>query len=151
MSAEQHQRRRAARRVVARVEKALAGELEPGEALESAVFGHRYVPGLMVLLFLGSIGDLIYMVVARPYYLALTDRRFFLLNASRWGWIPRPRGSVYTADPGSVRIDEPRKFLVRSVTAVRAMGQDELRLAVHRQYWRELEHMRSLLERRAAG
>jgi hypothetical protein len=31
------------------------------------------------------------------------------------------------------------------------MGQDEFRLAVHRQYWRELEHMRSLLDRRAAG
>ena len=53
----------------------------------------------MVLLFLGSIGDLIYMLVARPYYLALTDRRFFLLNASRWGWIPRPRDPVFTADP----------------------------------------------------
>ena len=151
MSAEQPQRRRAARRVFARVEKGLAARLEPGEALESAVFGHRYVPGLMVLLFLGTIGDLIYMLVARPYYLALTDRRFFLLNASRWDWIPRPGEPVFGAEPGSVRIDEPRRFLVRASTTVQAMGQNELRLAIHRQYWRELDHMRSLLDRRAAG
>jgi hypothetical protein len=151
VSAEEPQRRRAARRVVARVEKGLAGTLEPGETLESAVFGHRYVPGLMVLLFLGSIGDLIYMLVARPYYIALTDRRFFLLNASRWGWVPRPREPVFTSDAGSVRIDEPRRFLVRESTTVRAMGQSELRLAVHRQYWRELDRMRSLLDQRAAG
>ncbi|HEY3551629.1 MAG TPA: hypothetical protein VGK69_11330 [Gaiellaceae bacterium] len=151
MSAEDPKRRRSARRVVARVEKGLADRLEPGESLESAVFGHRYVPGLMVLLFLGTIGDLIYMLVARPYYLALTDRRFFLLDASRWGWIPRPREPVFTADPGSVRIDEPRRFLVRASTTVQAMGESELRLAVHRQYWRELEHMRSLLDSRAAG
>jgi len=151
VSAEQPQRRRAARRVFARVEKGLAARLEPGEALESAVFGHRYVPGLMVLLFLGTIGDLIYMLVARPYYLALTDRRFFLLNASRWGWIPRPGEPVFGAEPGSVRIDEPRRFLVRASTTVQAMGQNELRLAIHRQYWRELDHMRSLLDQRAAG
>ena len=151
MSAEQYQRRRSARRVFARVEKGLAGRLEPGETLESAVFGHRYVPGLMVLLFLGTIGDLIYMLVARPYYLALTDRRFFVLNASRWGWIPRPKEPAFTSDAGSVRIDEPRRFLVRASTTVHAMGQSELRVAIHRQYWRELEHMRSLLDQRAAG
>jgi hypothetical protein len=58
---------------------------------------------------------------------------------------------VLTSDADSVRLDEPRKFLIRAVTAVRAMGRDEFRLAVHRQYWRELDHMRSLLDRRAAG
>lgn len=151
MNAEQPQRRRSARRVFARVEKGLAGRLEPGETLESAVFGHRYVPGLMVLLFLGTIGDLIYMLVARPYYLALTDRRFFLLNASRFGWIPRPGEPVFTSDPGSVRIDEPKRFLVRASTTVHAFPDQEVRLAVHRQYWRELGHMRALLDQRVAG
>jgi hypothetical protein len=37
------------------------------------------------------------------------------------------------------------------VTVVRGMVFDEFRLAVHRQYWRELEYMRSLLDRRGVG
>jgi hypothetical protein len=150
-SAEPYNRRRAARRAFGRVENALATTLEPGEELESAFFAHRYVPGLQLLFLLGSIGDLLYVLIAQPYYAALTGRRFLLLKGSRFGLVSRPREPVLTSDADSVRLDEPRKFLIRAVTAVRAMGRDEFRLAVHRQYWRELDHMRSLLDRRAAG
>ena len=146
-----YKRGRVARRAVGRVEKALAATLEPGEELQSAVFAHRYVPGLQLLFLFGALGDLLYVIVARPYYAALTNRRFFLLTGSRWGLVSRPREPVLTADAGSVRMDESRKFLVRAITTVRAIGQDETRLAVHRQYWRELDHMRSLLDNRAAG
>jgi hypothetical protein len=147
----QYKRGRLAKRAVGRVENALAATLEPGEELQSAVFAHRYVPGLQLLFLLGGMGDLIYVIVARPYYAALTNERFFLFKSSRWGLVSRPREPVLTVDAGSVRIDQSRKFLVRAITTVRAMGQDETRLAVHRQYWRELDHMRSLLDNRAAG
>jgi hypothetical protein len=147
----EYTRRRIARRAYGRVERALGPTLEPGEDLQSAFFAHRYVPGLQLLFLLGSIGDLVFAIVARPYYAALTSRRFFLIKGSRFGFVSTPREPVLTTAADSVRLDEPRKFLIRAVTAVRAMGQDEFRLAVHRQYWRELEHMRSLLDRRAAG
>jgi hypothetical protein len=145
------QRRRVARRAFQRVEKALAPTCEAGEELQSAFFAHRYVPGLQLLFLLGSLGDIVYVFVARPYYTALTNRRFFLLKSSRFGLVSRPREPVFSTDAESARIDQPRKFLIRAVTTVRAMGQDEVKLAVHRQYWRELEYMRSLLDRRAAG
>jgi hypothetical protein len=147
----QPRRKRIARRAFGRVEKALATTLEPGEELQSAFFAHRYVPGLQLLFLLGSIGDIVYVLVARPYYTALTSRRFILLKGSRGAFGSRPREPVFSTDAGSVRIDEPRKFLFRAIVSVRAMGQDEVRLAVHRQYWRELEYMRSLLDRGAAG
>jgi hypothetical protein len=65
--------------------------------------------------------------------------------------VSRPREPEFTSDADSVRLDEPRKFLIRAVTVVRGMVFDEFRLAVHRQYWRELEYMRSLLDRRGVG
>jgi hypothetical protein len=146
-----YKRGRVARRAYGRVEKALAPTLEPGEELQSAFFAHRYVPGLQLLFLLGGMGDLVYVIVARPYYAALTSKRFFLLKGSRVSLVSQPRDPVLTADAGSVRIEGARKFLVRAITAVRAMGQDEFRLAVHRQYWRELDHMQSLLVDRGAG
>ena len=151
-SVEGDHRRRLERRAFNRVEKALAGKLEPGETLESAFFTHRYVPGLFVLLFFGSIGDLIYILVARPYYPALTNQRFMLLKGTRFGWVSRPRDAEFTTDAGSVRIEEGgRRFVLRAVATVRAFPDKEIRLAVHRQYWRELEHMRSILNRQASG
>jgi hypothetical protein len=91
------------------------------------------------------------MLVARPYYAALTNRRFLLLKGSRWALVSRPRDPEFSTDADSVRIEEPRKFLIRAVTAVRGMVFDEFRLAVHRQYWRELTYMRSLLDSGRAG
>jgi hypothetical protein len=146
-----YKRRRVAKRAFGRVEKGLAGTLQPGEELQSAFFAHRYVPGLQLLLLLGAIGDIVYAVVARPYYTALTSQRFFLLKGSRFGLVSRPRDPVFSSDADSVRIEEPRKFLVRAITNVRAGAQDEVRLAVHRQYWQELHHMRELLVRRGTG
>jgi hypothetical protein len=151
-SSGEYQRKRIARRAFNRVEKALAPTLAPGETLESALFAHRYVPGLFVLLFLGSIGDVIYVFVARPYYLALTNQRFFLLKGSRFGFVSRPKDPEFTTPAGSARIDEPgRRFLLRAVATVRALPDREVRLAVHRQYWAELEHMRSTLNRQASS
>jgi hypothetical protein len=146
-----YKRRRVAQRGFGRVEKALAGTLEPGEELQSAFFAHRYVPGLQLLLFFGALGDVVYALVARPYYAALTNRRFFLLRGSRFGLVSQPREPVFTSDADSLRIDEPRKFLVRAITTVHAGFQDEVRLAVHRQYWQELQHMRELVVRRGTG
>jgi hypothetical protein len=151
-SGEPSHRRRLERRAFKRVEKALAPKLEPGETLESAFFAHRYVPGLFILLFLGSIGDIIYVLVARPYYPALTNRRFFLLKGTRFGFVSRPKDPEFTTDAGSVRMDEKgRRFLLRAVATLRALPDREVRLAVHRQYWRELEHMRSTLNQQASG
>ena len=137
-------RGRAARRAVERVEASLAGTLEPGETVESAFFAQRYVKGLTLLLVFGAIGDILYVLIARPYYVALTNRRFFVLKGS-WGLSSKPRESVFTAQADSVRMDEPRRFLVRKTATVRALSGEEVRIAVQRMYWRELDHMRSLL------
>jgi hypothetical protein len=136
---------RYARRAIARVEQSLAGTLEPGETVESACFAHLYVPGLTLLLALGTIGDILYLLIARPYYVALTGRRFFLLNGSRWTLVSKPRDPVFSAPADSVRMDDPRRFLIRKVTTVRQVGGAEVRIAVQRGYWGELDHMRSLL------
>jgi hypothetical protein len=146
-----YKRRRVANRSFGRVEKALAGTLGPGEELQSAFFAHRYVPGLQLLLFFGALGDLVYAFVARPYYAALTSQRFFLLKGSRFGLASRPRDPLFSSDADSLRIEEPRKFLVRAIMTVRAGVQDEVRLAVHRQYWQELHYMRELVARRGTG
>lgn len=146
-----YNRRRVARRAFGRVEKSLAGTLEPGEELQSAFFAHRYVPGLQLLLLLGAMGDLVYAFVARPYYAALTSQRFLLLKGSRFALVSRPRDPEFTAEADTVRIEEPRKFLVRAITTIRAGFDDEVRLAVHRQYWQELYHMRELVTRRGTA
>lgn len=143
--ADGYQRNRAARRAFGRVEKSLAGTLEPDETLEAAFFAHRYVPGLSLLFLIGSIGDIIYVIVARPYYAALTNRRFFLLKGSRLGLVSRPRDAQFSSPADSVRIEACRKFLIRQTATVKALGGDEVKLAVHRQFFRELDHMRSLL------
>lgn len=139
-----YQRGRYARRAVERVEHSLAGTLEPGETVESALFAHRYVPGLLLLGVFGTLGDILYVIVARPYYLALTNKRFFLLKGGR-GFVSRPRDPAFSAPADSVRMDEPRRFLVRKTTTVRQVGGQDVRLAVQRPYWGELDHMRSLL------
>lgn len=146
MNAAGYQRRWQARRTFGRVEKSLAGTLEPDETLESALFAHRYVPGVTLLLVFGTIGDVLYLLIARPYFLALTSRRFFLLKGG-WGFFARPGRPVWSAPADSVRIDEPRRFLVRKVTTVRRLGGDEVRVAVQRAFWGELDHLRSLLSR----
>jgi hypothetical protein len=140
-----YKRNRASRRVYGRVEKALGGTLEPGETLEAAVFAHRYVPGLSLLFLVGSIGDIVYVIVARPYYAALTNKRFLLLKGSRFALVSRPRDSEFTAPADSVRIETGRRFLLRLTASVRVLGSREVKLAVHRQFWRELDHMRSKL------
>jgi hypothetical protein len=142
-----YQRGRYAQRAFNRVAKALAGTLEPDEALESAFFAHRYVPGLSLLFFFGSIGDIIYVIVARPYYAALTNKRFFLLKGGRWGFVSGVRDPEFTSPADSVRIEAGRKFLIRLTATVRVLTGEEVKLAVHRQYWKELDHMRSLLSR----
>jgi hypothetical protein len=42
-------------------------------------------------------------------------------------------------------MDDPRRFLIRKVTTVRQVGGEEVRIAVQRGYWGELDHMRTLL------
>ena len=134
----------ATRHAIERVAGSLSGTLEPGETVESAFFAHRYVPGLSVLFAFGAIGDAVYVLIARPYYVALTNRRFFLLKGG-WGFWPSVGDPVITSAADSVRMDEPRRFVVRKTTTVHALGGAEMRLAVQRVYWSELDRMRSLL------
>lgn len=145
-----YERKRGSRRIFGRVEKAL-GTLQsgPGEPLESAVWGHRYVPGLQILLFFGALGDTLYLLIARPYFLALTDRSFMLLNGSRFTLVSKPKDAVYTVPANTVRMELGRKFLVRRVVTVSVVGGEQIKIAVHRQFWGELEHMDSLLSRPA--
>lgn len=142
-----YQRKRGSRRIVARVEKGL-GTLQPGETVESAVWGHRYVPGLQVLLLFGALGDSLYLLLARPYYVVLTNQRFMLLHASRF--LARTGKTVYTVPPDQARLELGRSFVLRKIATVGAVGGDEVKIAVHRQFWGELDYMASLLSGRAA-
>ncbi|MDX6481045.1 MAG: hypothetical protein QOG85_1555 [Gaiellaceae bacterium] len=139
-----YERKRSARRIFDRVEKSRGF----GEQLQSAVWGHRYVPGLQLLLLFGALGDTLYLLIARPYFLALTDRNFMLLNGSRFGLVSKPRDAVFTVPASQVRIELGRKFVLRKVATVSVMGGEETKIAVHRQFWGELDHMASLLSGR---
>jgi hypothetical protein len=136
-----YQRRRGAQRIFNRVEKALG----PGEQLRAAVWGHRYVPGLQLLLLFGALGDTLYVLIARPYFFALTDQKFTLLNGSRFGFVSKPKDAVYTVPANQVRLELGRKFIVRKLATIREVGGEETKVAVHRQFWGELDHMAVLL------
>jgi hypothetical protein len=140
-----YQRKRSANRIFGRVQTAIAPVVQPGEQLRSAVWGHRYVPGLQVLLLFGALGDTLYLIIARPYFLAHTDRNFMLLNGSRFGFVSKPRGAVYTVPANAVRVELGRRFLLRRVATVSVVGGEETKVAVHRQFWGELDYMASLL------
>ena len=105
-----YQRKRSAQRIFNRVEKVV------GSGLKSAVWGHRYLPGLQLLFLFGALGDTLYLLVARPYFLVLTDQQFMLMNGSRFGFVSKPQGAVYSVPANQVRIELGRKFPPTPVT-----------------------------------
>lgn len=136
-----HSRR--AQRAIRRVESALAAELEPGESLEAAVFAQRWLPFLELVTLFGAIGDAIFVIVARPYYLAATRSRFFMLRAGRL-W-PSAGERVFEASLDAVRIEPLRmRGPLRRQIRLQQLGGSDYRLSIHRAYWRELERLQSL-------
>jgi hypothetical protein len=134
---------RRARRAIGRVEKALAAELQPGETIEAAAYAQRWIPFLQALLLFGAIGDTLYIVIAKPYYVAASSSRFFLVNAARL-W-PAAKGKVLDAPLGETRIEQLRGGPLRRQFRVTRLGGSDYRLSVHRAYRRELERLESLV------
>lgn len=135
----QHSRR--ARRAISRVESALGAELQ-GEAIREAAWAQRWIPFLEVLLLLGAIGDIVFIVIAKPYYIAATDTRFFMLTAGRL-W-PSARGQVFSAPLDSIRIEPVgMRGPIRRQFRIQRLGGEDYRLSVHRMYWKELESLQS--------
>jgi len=134
---------RRGRRAVARVQGALASELQPGESIETAALAQRWLPFLEVLLLFGALGDMIFVIVAKPYYIAASSSRFFLLDAGRF-W-PTPKKRVFEAPLDQVRIEQLRGGPLRRQIRLSQLGGPEFRLAVHRVYRRQLEQLESLV------
>jgi hypothetical protein len=131
-------RSRRARRAIARVQEKV------GEPVEAAAYVQRWLPFLPVLLLLGTLGDIVFILVARPFYLAATQSQVFLFRAGRVRLSVDER--VFDAPLGEVRIEEVRGGPLRRVVRVRRLSGGEHTLAVHRAYWRELERMQSLVD-----
>lgn len=136
-----HSRR--ARKAIARVEKALGSELQ-GEPIEAIVWAQRWIPGLELFLLLGGIGDIVFVVVAKPYYVAATNTRVFMLAAGRL-W-PSARGRVFESPLDTVRIESLKmRGPLRRQVRLQQLGGSEYRLSVHRMYWKELDRLKSLV------
>jgi hypothetical protein len=136
-----HSRR--ARRAIRRVEAALGSELN-GETIEAAVYANRWIPFLELFLLLGAIGDVVFVAVAKPYYVAATSSRVFFLTAGRF-W-PTARKQVFTAPVESIRIEQTgMRGPLRRQMRLQQVGGSETRLSVHRMYWKELERLQSLV------
>jgi hypothetical protein len=141
----EHSRR--ARRAIARLER--KGDLPAGEPVEAVIYAQRWLPFLQFALFFGAIGDLLFLIVARPYYVAATPADVFMYRAGRfWSSVGERR---FEAPLGELRIERLRGGPLRRVVRLRRLTGDEHQLAVHRMYWRELDHLQSLVEAAAAA
>lgn len=107
------------------------------------MLAQRWLPFVEAFLLFGPIGDAIFLIVAKPYYIAATNMRFFMLEAGRF-W-PAARGQVFSATLDAVRIEELRRGPVRRTISLRQLGGSDYRLAVHRSYRRQLERLEQLV------
>lgn len=113
------------------------------------LYVQRYVPMMNILLLLGALGDLVFVAIARPYYFAVTDQRFFVLKAGRI--YPRVGSALTTSPLNNVRFEDGRRWLIRKTVEVRMLSGDDYRVGVHRVYWRELDYMESIAKLHGAG
>jgi hypothetical protein len=134
-----HSRR--ARRAIERLEKKV--ELPAGESLEAAIYAQRWLRFLQFALFFGALGDTLFLLLARPYYVAATRSHLYVYRAGRL--YPSVGARVFDAPLGEVRLERLRGGPLRRVVRLRRVTGDEQRLAVHRAYWRELDHLQSLI------
>jgi hypothetical protein len=141
----EHSRR--ARRAIGRLQKKV--DLQAGESFEAVVFGQRWLPFLQVALVFGALGDILFLLVARPYYVAATPSQLFMYRAGRF--YPSVGERVFDAPLGEIRIERLRGGPLRRVVRLRRVTGDEHQLAVHRVYWRELDHLQSLIDAAATA
>jgi hypothetical protein len=131
---------RRAQRIIKRLEK--SGRIPRGESIEAVAYAQRWLPFLQFALFLGAIGDVLFLVVARPYYLVATSSEVLLFRVGRF--IPSVGTREFAAPLAEVRLERLRGGPLRRVVRLRALTGDEHRLAVHRLYWKELDRLDSL-------
>ena len=136
----EHSRR--ARRAIERLQK--KGDLPAGEPVEAVIYAQRWLPFLQFALVFGAIGDILFLIVARPYYVAATPTQVFMYRAGRFWQTVGER--VFDAPIGEIRIERGRSGPLRRVVRLRRLTGDEHQLAVHRIYWKELERLQSLIE-----
>lgn len=108
------------------------------------MLAQRWLPFLQFALFFGAIGDVIFLVVAKPYYLAATKSHVFLYRAGRI--YPSAGAQVFEAPLGEIRIERLRGGPFRRVVRLRRLTGEEHQLAVHRAYWRDLDYLQSLVD-----
>jgi hypothetical protein len=108
------------------------------------MLAQRWLPFLQFALVFGALGDVIFLVVARPYYLAATESHVFLYRAGRI--YPSAGAQVFEAPLGEIRIERLRGGPFRRVVRLRRLTGDEHQLAVHRAYWRDLDYLQSLVD-----
>lgn len=138
---------RRGRRAVARVERKL--DLASDQSIEVALLAQRWLPFLQVALFLGALGDLVFLIVARPCYVAATQSHLFVLKAGRL--YPSVGDKVFDAPLNQVRIERARSGPIRRVVRLTSLGSAEQQLAVHRAYWKDLDALHSLIDAAAAA
>src|SRR5262249_41286272 len=100
-------------------------------------------PGLQFLLLFGPLGDTVFVLVARPYWIAATSSRVVMFNAGRF-W-PKCGKQVFEAPLDVVRTEKLGGGPLRRRIRLRALAGSDHQLAVHRGYWKELDRLTELV------
>jgi hypothetical protein len=133
-----HSRR--AQRGIARIQKAHSLD---GEAIEAAFYAQRWLPGLQFLLIFGAIGDLIFVLVARPYWFAATPTRVLMFAAGRL--YPKVGKQLLVVPVDTVRTEKLGGGPLRRRIKIRVLGGAEHQVSIHRAYWKELDRFNDLV------
>ena len=132
-----HSRR--AQKAIARIEKAH----RLGEPIEAVFLAQRWRAGLQVLLFFGALGDVIFVLVARPYWVAATASRVYMFRAGRF--LPKAGAQVFEVALDTARVEKLGGGPLRRRILIRALGGAEQQVSVHRMYWKELDRLSQLI------
>ena len=145
MSANQIPKRNGSvRRLVKSVEKALRETLQPSEDLRSCFWVQKYL-NFATGFFLG---ELIYVLLSKPYIIAASDERVFLMKSSTLG--RRPTKVLFVDDLAGVTVTKGRSGISYDRLTLTHKGEEKpYELRVPRGYRSEVQALVDLLENQA--
>jgi hypothetical protein len=145
MSANQAPKRSGStRRLIKSVEKALRETLQPSEDLRSCFWVQKYLNFATRFI----LGELIYVLLSKPYIVAASDGRVFLMKSSSFG--RRPTKVLFADDLASVSVAKGRAGISYDRLTLTHKGDEKpYELRVPRGYRREVQVLVDLLEKPA--
>jgi hypothetical protein len=129
------------RRLVKSVEKSLRGTLRPQEDLRSCFWVQKYL-SFAARFFLG---ELLYTLMSKPYIIAASEERVFLMKSSTLG--RRPMKVLFSDDLANVSVTKGRSGISYDRLTLTHKGEEKpYELRVPRGYRGEVQALVDLLE-----